>query len=87
MSLIKVQFDAEWGLPVYVRNGDFYDRPINGPGEALRYLRLEFRYRSGEVYWLARDGCYAALRCRNDPEEARACFLAAYTEHELKARD
>jgi hypothetical protein len=84
MSLIRVQFDAEWEMPVYVRHGDFHDRAIDGPREALRFLQVEFRHRSGELYWLAIDACYSALRYRSDPEEARARFLAAYTEHELK---
>lgn len=84
MAVIKVNFETEWELPVWVRRDGLNDHAIDGPKEALRYMRSDFPRRSGELYWNAIDACYSALRNRGDPERARAYFIAAWGEQQSR---
>jgi hypothetical protein len=84
MSVIRVNFDTEWEVPVFVNREGFHDLAIDGPKEALRYMRNDFPRRGSELYWNAIDACYAALRFRTDPERARAYFIAAWGEQQSR---
>jgi hypothetical protein len=53
LTVIKVDFRAEWEFPVSVRDGPINDKLILGPRVALKYLQEELGARSGQAYWTA----------------------------------
>jgi len=83
-SMIDVAFSIDWGLPVFVTEGDVDDKAIVGPRAGLRYLQQNFKKRSGQSYWMAVSACNSALLRRGPPGHARVCFIAAYADHVCK---
>ena len=85
--VIKVVFGVVWDEPVFVRAGLFDDRPIRGPGEALRFLEHDFSHQTGQVYWAAVAACNAALRNQSHLIRSRDTFIAAYATYRERLRD
>ncbi|WP_132413336.1 DUF982 domain-containing protein [Neorhizobium sp. S3-V5DH] len=83
-DVIPVSFGARWGAPVCLVQKRAVKR-IKGPAEAIRFMKTDFRERSGTAYSRAVAVCFAALRRETEPDVARHFFLAAY-ESELRAR-
>lgn len=83
-SVIDVAFAIDWGLPVFVTEGNFDDKAIEGPRAGLKYLQQNFKKRSGQPYWTAVSACNSALLGRSTPDHARVCFIAAYADHMCK---
>ena len=86
MTVVEVNFGAEWEKPVAVKRDGYGDLVIDGPRQALRYMQHDFPKKNGELYRLALGACYSALRRRDDTERARAYFIAAWGEQQSKSR-
>ncbi|WP_105373169.1 MULTISPECIES: DUF982 domain-containing protein [Neorhizobium] len=84
-QIIPINFAAHWNLPVFIEQGGYPNIGIEGPAQAIRYMQLRFRCRSGPLYWKALLTCYSAVRREVDPEEVRRHFLAACAEAEWKS--
>ncbi|MDR6817038.1 MULTISPECIES: DUF982 domain-containing protein [Neorhizobium] len=84
LTVINVDFRAEWEFPVSVRDGPINDKLILGPRVALKYLQEELEMRSGQAYWTAVGACISALLGRGDIEDARTRFIVAYAEYMVR---
>ncbi|WP_093001446.1 DUF982 domain-containing protein [Rhizobium sp. NFR07] len=79
-AVVTIDFAIQWDKPVYVGRGDRLDMTIVGPGDAIRYMRTEFRAKHGPAYWHAQNLCLHALLGQTDPRAARQAFVDAWMD-------
>lgn len=84
LTVIQIDFRTRWEYPVMVARRSGNSVAINGPGQALNYLRNDFVFQSGRSYLSAVWACQSVLRCRGDAETARQHFIAAYVDYMIK---
>ena len=84
LTVIQIDFRTRWEYPVMVARRSGNSVAINGPGQALNYLRNDFVFQSGRSYLSAVWACQSVLRCRGDAETARQHFIAAYADYMIK---
>ncbi|WP_373458426.1 DUF982 domain-containing protein [Neorhizobium huautlense] len=82
-SVVNVGFRLRWKFVVFVKVG-LEDRPIEGPREALKFLRETPGIRTGYAYWNAVSACSGALRYRCDMDVARMSFISAHAHWQRK---
>lgn len=82
-NVTKIGFDLRWSKPVYVGTNDELDGTLLGPGDAIRWMQRNFRYKHGLLYWRAHSLCYEALTGTLHHDFARQPFVDAWVEQSL----
>ncbi|WP_177230867.1 DUF982 domain-containing protein [Rhizobium sp. NFR07] len=86
-SVIEASFRRLWANVVYVLDDQGHELAIDGPREALRYLREDMADHSGHAYCSAILVCMAATANSRHLERSRESFVAAYLEHREQSAD
>jgi hypothetical protein len=78
--VIEVDFIMRWRKPVFVGDGDMLTQMVIGPGEAIAFMKSNFRYQGGASYARAWRRCHDAVEGKVHAASARKWFVLAYAE-------
>ncbi|WP_246690926.1 DUF982 domain-containing protein [Neorhizobium alkalisoli] len=79
-KIISVSFNLTWARPVYVGDAERLDTTIEGPADAIRWMRYRFKFKQGTAYWRAQTLCHSALLQEVHQDFARQPFFDAWLE-------
>jgi len=84
-TIIDVDFQVQWAVPVHVRVGNGGRERIDGPDAALSVLRSGWPSNQSPEFCLARERCIKAVTQHDSAELARESFLNAAVEAKVLA--